>query len=191
MRPRFSRSAPALSERVRTNNHVERTNRMFRFLEKVRYKWRRRTLVRFVVLKLDEVWSGRVGPPQGPHDQSTEISQTSRNATPRQTMITTSCVRIRWRLARSVANLDRNRPSPRGPGMGRLRPRPDALFAREGNRDRPGIRAMSQTPATSPPPRAPSLPGPSPRLGGNSSGSRATRSDCSTRATAGTATPSR
>jgi transposase len=48
------------SRRVRTNNHVERTNRMFRFLEKVRYKWRRRrTLVRFVVLKLDEVWSAR------------------------------------------------------------------------------------------------------------------------------------
>jgi transposase-like protein len=47
-----------LSRRVRTNNHVERTNRMFRLLEKVRYKWRRRrTLVRFVVLKLDEVWS--------------------------------------------------------------------------------------------------------------------------------------
>jgi Transposase len=46
------------SRRVRTNNHVERTNRLFRFLEKVRYKWRRRrTLVRFVVLKLDEVWS--------------------------------------------------------------------------------------------------------------------------------------
>jgi hypothetical protein len=46
------------SLRVRTNNHVERTNRMFRFLEKVRYKWRRRrTLVRFVVLKLNEVWS--------------------------------------------------------------------------------------------------------------------------------------
>jgi hypothetical protein len=48
-----------VSRRVRTNNHVERTNRMFRFLEKVRYKWRRRrTLVRFVVLKLDEVWTG-------------------------------------------------------------------------------------------------------------------------------------
>ena len=31
-----------ISQRVRTNNHVERTNRMFRFLEKVRYKWRRR-----------------------------------------------------------------------------------------------------------------------------------------------------
>jgi transposase-like protein len=46
-----------LSRRVRTNNHVERTNRMFRFLEKVRYKWRRRrTLVRFVVLTLDRIW---------------------------------------------------------------------------------------------------------------------------------------
>jgi transposase-like protein len=44
--------------RVRTNNHVERTNRMFRFMEKVRYKWRRRkTLVRFVILRLDCIWS--------------------------------------------------------------------------------------------------------------------------------------
>jgi hypothetical protein len=51
------------SRRVRTNNHVERANRLFRFLEKVRYKWcRRRTLVRFVVLKLDEVWSQRSSP---------------------------------------------------------------------------------------------------------------------------------
>jgi hypothetical protein len=55
-------NSPA-SRRVRTNNHVERTNRMFRFLEKVR-KWRRRrTLVRFVVLKLDDVW-GHWSPPQ-------------------------------------------------------------------------------------------------------------------------------
>src|SRR5262249_12947681 len=47
-----------VSRRVRTNNHVERTNRMVRFWEKVRYKWRRRkTLVRFVVLRLDEIWS--------------------------------------------------------------------------------------------------------------------------------------
>jgi hypothetical protein len=47
-----------VNRRVRTNNHVERTNRMFRFLEKVRYKWRRRrTLVRFVVLTLDGIWS--------------------------------------------------------------------------------------------------------------------------------------
>ncbi len=46
-----------LIRRVRTNNHVERSNRMFRFLEKVRYKWRRRkTLVRFVVLKLGVIW---------------------------------------------------------------------------------------------------------------------------------------
>jgi Transposase len=52
-----------VSCRVRTNNHVERTNRLFRFLEKVRYKWRRRrTLVRFVVLKLDEVWICRTPP---------------------------------------------------------------------------------------------------------------------------------
>jgi hypothetical protein len=47
-----------VSRRVRTNNHVERTNRMVRFLEKVRYKWRRRkTLVRFVALRLDHIWS--------------------------------------------------------------------------------------------------------------------------------------
>src|SRR5438270_5171819 len=47
-----------VGQRVRTNNHVERTNRMVRFFEKVRYKWRRRkTLVRFVVLRLDDIWS--------------------------------------------------------------------------------------------------------------------------------------
>jgi transposase-like protein len=47
-------------QRVRTNNHVERTNRMVRFLEKVRYKWRRRkSLVRFIVLKLDLIWRQR------------------------------------------------------------------------------------------------------------------------------------
>jgi hypothetical protein len=46
-----------VSRRVRTNNHVERTNRMFRYLEKVRYKWRgRRALVRFVRLTLDGIW---------------------------------------------------------------------------------------------------------------------------------------
>jgi hypothetical protein len=42
-------------QRVRTNNHVERTNRIFRFFEKARYKWRRRRLVRFVVLKLGAI----------------------------------------------------------------------------------------------------------------------------------------
>jgi hypothetical protein len=46
------------NRRVRTNNHVERTNRMFQLLEKVRYKWRRqRSLVRFAVLRLNEIWS--------------------------------------------------------------------------------------------------------------------------------------
>jgi hypothetical protein len=47
-----------VGQRVRTNNPVERTNRMVRFLEKVRYKWRRRkTPVRFVVRRLDHIWS--------------------------------------------------------------------------------------------------------------------------------------
>jgi hypothetical protein len=54
--------ANPVGQRVRTNNHVERTNRMFRFLEKVRYKWRRRTLVRFVVLTLDKIWEERTTP---------------------------------------------------------------------------------------------------------------------------------
>lgn len=43
-----------VGQRVRTNNHVERTNRRLRYFEKVRYKWRRRrTIVRFIVLALD------------------------------------------------------------------------------------------------------------------------------------------
>jgi hypothetical protein len=61
------------NQRVRTNNHVERTNRMFRFLEKVRYKWRRRrTLVRFVVVRLDDAWS---------HWTPTDIAATLRPST--------------------------------------------------------------------------------------------------------------
>ena len=45
------------------NRHMELIsnvafNRMIRFWERVRYKWRRRkTLVRFVVLRLDDIWS--------------------------------------------------------------------------------------------------------------------------------------
>jgi transposase-like protein len=63
-----------LSRRVRTNNHVERTNRMFRFFEKVRYKWRRRrTLVRFVVLKLDDLWSNW-SPPEAKPETTLEPS---------------------------------------------------------------------------------------------------------------------
>ncbi len=46
-------------QRVRTNNHVERTNRRLRYFEKVRYKWRRRrTIVRFLLLALDR-WHRR------------------------------------------------------------------------------------------------------------------------------------
>jgi Transposase len=47
------------AERVRTNNHVERTNRRLRHFEKVRYKWRRRrTIVRFVILAVQR-WHQR------------------------------------------------------------------------------------------------------------------------------------
>jgi len=38
--------------KIRTNNHVERCNRVLRYLEKVRYKWRRRrTIVRHILLQ--------------------------------------------------------------------------------------------------------------------------------------------
>jgi transposase-like protein len=61
-----------VSHRVRTNNHVERTNRMFRLLEKVRYKWRRRrTLVRFVVLTLDRIWKEQTAAQTEAADRST------------------------------------------------------------------------------------------------------------------------
>jgi Transposase len=41
-------------QRIKTNNHVERTNRKIRFDEKVRYKWRsQRSLDRFLRLRLD------------------------------------------------------------------------------------------------------------------------------------------
>ena len=41
------------AERLKTNNHVERTNRKLRFDEKVRYRWRRRkSVVRFVILRI-------------------------------------------------------------------------------------------------------------------------------------------
>lgn len=44
--------APSNRSKVRTNNHVERCNRVLRYLEKVRYKWRRRrTIVRHILLQ--------------------------------------------------------------------------------------------------------------------------------------------
>ena len=45
-------NAPSTRTKVRTNNHVERCNRVLRYLEKVRYKWRRRrTIVRHILLQ--------------------------------------------------------------------------------------------------------------------------------------------
>jgi transposase-like protein len=62
-----------VGRRVRTNNHVERTNRMFRLLEKVRYKWRRRkTLVRFVLMTLERIWQS--GAPAQP--KKTKVAAT-------------------------------------------------------------------------------------------------------------------
>jgi hypothetical protein len=54
-----------VGHRVRTNNHVERTNRQLRLMEKVRYKWRaRRTIVRFVVLVFQLRWKAQTQPPE-------------------------------------------------------------------------------------------------------------------------------
>ncbi|MEO8269204.1 MAG: transposase [Aureliella sp.] len=45
-------SPSSIRSKVRTNNHVERCNRVLRYLEKVRYKWRRRrTIVRHILLQ--------------------------------------------------------------------------------------------------------------------------------------------
>jgi transposase-like protein len=72
----FVYSEPA--ERVRTNNHVERANRRFRFTEKLRYKWRRRRwVVRFVLLALDRSW--RVArEATEPPGQATRVEQPQR-----------------------------------------------------------------------------------------------------------------
>jgi hypothetical protein len=45
---------PSTRSKIRTNNHVERCNRVLRYLEKVRYKWRRRrTIVRHILLQFE------------------------------------------------------------------------------------------------------------------------------------------
>ena len=63
-----------LGQSVRTNNHVERTNRRLRYLEKVRYKWRRRrTIVRFVVLALDR-WRRRQATRVTTKEQASHVS---------------------------------------------------------------------------------------------------------------------
>ena len=49
----------SIRSKVRTNNHVERCNRVLRYLEKVRYKWRRRrTIVRHILLQFQH-WMNR------------------------------------------------------------------------------------------------------------------------------------
>lgn len=61
----------AAGAKVRTNNHVERANRSFRFTEKLRYKWRRRPWVlRFVLLALDRCWrtAAQAADQSGPAD---------------------------------------------------------------------------------------------------------------------------
>ena len=84
-----------VSRRVRTNNHVERTNRMFRFLEKVRYKWRRRrTLVRFVVLTLDGIWRERTAA-AGEGDRSLKADRARQNRRAREET-TSGRVKVRW-----------------------------------------------------------------------------------------------
>ena len=52
-------SPTSLRSKVRTNNHVERYNRVLRYLEKVRYKWRRRrTIIRHILLQFQN-WMKR------------------------------------------------------------------------------------------------------------------------------------
>jgi transposase-like protein len=51
--------AVSIRSKIRTNNHVERCNRVLRYLEKVRYKWRRRrTIVRHILLQFEN-WMKR------------------------------------------------------------------------------------------------------------------------------------
>jgi hypothetical protein len=67
------------AEKVRTNNHVERANRRFRFTEKQRYKWRRRKWVlRFVLLDLDRTW--RQAAKAATHTDQTGRAQQAKHA---------------------------------------------------------------------------------------------------------------
>jgi transposase-like protein len=65
------------AKRLRTNNHVERTNRRLRYFEKVRYKWRRRrTIVRFLLLAIER-WHDA-------HASDAEMQGTTASANPRR-----------------------------------------------------------------------------------------------------------
>jgi hypothetical protein len=73
-----------VAQRVRTNNHVERTNRRLRYFEKVRYKWRRRrTIVRFVVLALER-WRQRHPKFDAAEPPRSKIAGTPHSTTPLQ-----------------------------------------------------------------------------------------------------------
>jgi hypothetical protein len=64
-------------QQVRTNNHVERTNRKLRFDEKVRYKFRtRHSLERFLSLRLDRM--ARPATPAHAHTAKAQASSTMR-----------------------------------------------------------------------------------------------------------------
>lgn len=66
------------AERVRTNNHVERTNRRLRHFEKMRYKWRRRrTIVRFVILAVQRWHRRRIA------EESPDEGREAKPTTPR------------------------------------------------------------------------------------------------------------
>lgn len=68
-----------VAERVRTNNHVERTNRRLRQFEKVRYKWRRRrTIVRFVILAVQRWHHRRIA--EESDDEGHECRPTAQDA---------------------------------------------------------------------------------------------------------------
>ena len=67
-REKFSKATAYLNwthrTKIRTNNHVERMNRVVRLKEKVRYGWRkRRSVVRFLVLSLDGMRERRTAEP--------------------------------------------------------------------------------------------------------------------------------
>ena len=73
-----------VGQRVRTNNHVERTNRKIRFDEKVRYKFRsRRSLERFLRLRLDRLGyqssPAQPSPPHAPNRSTMRQPNTSRH----------------------------------------------------------------------------------------------------------------
>jgi len=72
-------------QRVRTNNHVERTNRQLRLFEKIRYRWRRRgAIVRFVVLLVTRQWQRRRTPTERTSPGSSAMPQADPRGRPWQ-----------------------------------------------------------------------------------------------------------